>query len=76
MVAIISSLALLLAAEGGATHPAGTPASLAEIGEVLFTAKMCEAFDYEADWQGLGGWAAAQRDAVIVADPALTIAAA
>lgn len=76
MVAIISSLTLLLAAEVGAADPAGTPASLAEIGEVLSTAQMCEAFDYRADWQGLGGWAATQRDAMVAADPALTSVAA
>jgi hypothetical protein len=66
---MLALLPLLLAAQ---PEPAREASSLEHIGEVIANARVCDAFGYEIDRQGLADWAAASRDAVAARDASVT----
>lgn len=66
---MLALLPLLLAAQPDVPREAS---SYEHIGEVIATARVCDAFGYALDRQGLADWAAASRDALVARDASLT----
>ncbi len=69
---MIALLPLIIAAETSAAALPREAASVEKIGEVIATARICDAFGYTPDRQGLADWAAARRDALVRGDASLT----
>jgi hypothetical protein len=65
---MLAFLPLLLAA----AEPPREASSLEHIGAVIANARVCDAFGYTIDRQGLAGWAAQARDALAMRDASLT----
>lgn len=69
---MLAVLPLLLAAQADTNPLPREAASLEKIGDVIATARICDAFGYTPDRQGLADWAAAGRDALVQRDASLT----
>lgn len=65
---MLAFLPLLLAA----AEPPREASSLERIGEVIADARVCDAFGYTIDREGLAGWTAQARDALVLRDASLT----
>ena len=76
MLSLVSSLALLASAQAVAPEPSETGASLWEIGDSIATMRVCNAFGYTLDQQGLADWAMARRDVAAKDKQTLTAAEA
>ena len=66
---MLALLPLLLAAQPDVPREAS---SFENIGGVIATARVCDAFGYTIDRQGLADWAAMRRDALVARDASLT----
>lgn len=66
---MLALLPLLLAAQPDVPREAS---SYEHIGGVIATARVCDAFGYTIDRQGLADWAATRRDALVARDASLT----
>jgi hypothetical protein len=66
---MLALVPLLLAAQPDVPREAS---SYEQIGQVIATARVCDAFGYTLDRQGLADWAAVGREALVRNDPALT----